>query len=192
MLSPRRKASAMPRFTLDRNCVMNASFIEPSTGSRSEEWGVALSKPSSNFDVLALGGVGEVRARDEGSRAVHDHALCVEARGQVIHARSPSSERSLGFTGTGASAHGNVRPESQARIPSRHDSLRASRVRSRIASSGSRLSMEMPVKAAWTSSVIPAARVLAGACGDGRRVVGSVDLAINIFVREGEGLSGLG
>ena len=36
----------MPRFTLDLNCVMNASVIEPSTGTSSDDWALALSKPS--------------------------------------------------------------------------------------------------------------------------------------------------
>ncbi|MFN7813012.1 MAG: hypothetical protein ACK5SI_10180, partial [Planctomycetia bacterium] len=46
MLSPRRKASSMRRFTLDRTWVMNTSFIEPKTGRTSEDGGLALSTPS--------------------------------------------------------------------------------------------------------------------------------------------------
>lgn len=39
----------------------------------------SISDIDAHFHILALGSVGEVRAGDKGARAVHDHALCVEA-----------------------------------------------------------------------------------------------------------------
>ncbi len=102
---------------------------------------------------------------------------------------------SVGLAG-GAFSQGNARPESQSQTPSRHDSLLASCVMSRTASSGSRVSTYNPVKQAETSSKRREVSVgLVGGEAGCRAVVGVVgvvvDLAISIFIRWGEGGGGV-